>query len=89
MTTTNKTKAELLEIIAQKENEILDLKEDLRKLEKCKRYEDITDEIKDVYDKLNSKGFKTNESLEIVQTMLMSGHMPSRREGVSYRRSYC
>ena len=74
----NKTKTELLEIIKQKEDEILDLKNDLQILEKCKRYDDITDEIKDVYDKLVNKGFKYNEALEIIQTMSASGEIPAK-----------
>ena len=84
----NKTKTQLLEIIKQKEDEILDLKDDLRALENCTIYENITDEIKDVYDKLCTKGFKSSESLEIVQTMISSGQIPARqpyRPGVSYR----
>lgn len=82
----NKTKTELLEIIKQKEDEILDLKNDLQLLEKCKRYDDITGEIKDVYDKLVDKGFKYNEALEIVQTMIASGEIPAK--SVRYRNSY-
>lgn len=84
MTTTNKTKAELLEIITQKEQEILDLKEDLRQLEKCKMYEDLTDEIRDVYEKLTSKGFKSSEALDITQTMISSGQLPPRYTRIGY-----
>lgn len=86
----NKTKAELLEIIKEKENEILDLKDDLRALEKCIKYENITDEIKDVYDKLCCRGFAGNDALDIVQTMIASGQIPARPTGpnVSYRRYY-
>lgn len=85
---TNKTKAELVEIIKQKENEIIDLKNDLRVLEKCERYDDITDEIRSVFSKLIDKGFKSNEALELVQTMIASGEIrsqPMRRSFVSYR----
>lgn len=85
MTTTNKTKAELLEIIKQKENDILDLKEDLRQLEKCRKYDDVTDEIKDVYDKLMKRSFKSSEALEIVKTMITVGDI--RKEKV-YRNAY-
>lgn len=85
----NKTKAELLEIIKQKEDEILDLKDDLRTLEKCTLYENITDEIRDVYDKLCIKGFDSSASLEIVQTMIASGQIPVRPTGpYSAYRSY-
>lgn len=90
MITTNKTKSELLEIIKQKEDEIIDLKNDIQQLEKCKRYDDVTDEIKDIYDKLVSKGFKSDEAIEITQTMISSGHIDRRaipvyRPYVSYR----
>ena len=90
MITTNKTKSELLEIIKQKEDEIIDLKNNIQQLEKCKRYDDVTDEIKDVYDKLVSKGFKSDEAIEITQTMISSGHIdhraiPGYRPYVSYR----
>ena len=83
----NKTKAQLIEIIQQKENEIIDLKEDLRKLEKCEMYDDITDEIKAVYDKLVAKGFAGAEALEITQTMIYSNKIPVNVYGsrVSYR----
>lgn len=84
MAIANKTKSELLEITKQKEDEIIDLKNDLQQLEKCKRYDDITDEIKDVYDKLVSKGFKSGEALEITETMISSGHIENRKTR-SYR----
>lgn len=72
----NKTKTELMEIIAAKETEILDLKEELRLLEKCQKYDDITDEIRGVYDKLLAKGFMADEALSIVETMIYSGQIP-------------
>jgi flagellar motility protein MotE (MotC chaperone) len=76
MVLSNQTKAQLVEIIEEKEKEILDLKEDLRLLEKCEKYDDLTDEIKGVFDKLRNKDFSREESLNIVETMLASGHIP-------------
>lgn len=84
-----KTKAELMEIIAQKENEIIDLKEDLRQLEKCEKYDDLTDEIRGVFDKLGAKGFTGDAALDLVKTMLMSGNIPADRyPGRSHARYY-
>lgn len=84
----NKTKAQLVEIIQEKENEILDLKDELRLLEKCKKYDEITDEIKDVYDKLIAKGFKHADAMDIVQTMISAQQIPARPTPsyVAYRR---
>jgi hypothetical protein len=82
----NKTKAQLIEIIQQKEDEIIELKDDLRKLEKCEIYDDITDEIKAVYDKLVAKGFADTEALEITQTMISVNKIPyNAYNRVSYR----
>lgn len=83
----NKRKAELVEIIKNKEDEILELKEELRLLEKCKKYEDITDEIKDVCDKLSAKGFTYEESLTFAHTMLSSGLIPAKTQ-YPYRGGY-
>lgn len=81
------TKKELVEIIAKKENEILDLKEELRQLEKCQKYDDLTDEIRAVYLKLEDRGFEDVEALTIVQTLIYAGNIPDRsRPGyVNYR----
>lgn len=81
----NKTKTELMEIIEAKETEILELKEELRLLEKCQKYDDVTDEIRGVYDKLLAKGFMTDEALTIVQTMIKAGQIPVNP---SYNRGY-
>lgn len=83
----NKRKVELVEIIKNKEDEILELKEELRLLEKCKKYEDITDEIDDVYEKLKNKGFDHAESLELVHTMMSSGLIPAKTQ-YPYRGGY-
>lgn len=85
MNLANKTKSELLEIIKQKEDEIKTLNEDIASLNMYKKYEDLTDEIKDVYDKLISKGFKSDEALEITETMISSGHIENIRMRVPYR----
>lgn len=74
----NKTKAQLIELIQQKENEILDLKDELRELKKCKKYENITDEIKDVHDKLIDRGFTDAAANDIVMTMISAQQIPAR-----------
>ena len=81
----NKTKADLVEIIKQKEDEILELKGELRELEKCQRYEDISDEIRDMYIKLVNKGFANDAALSIVNTMISSRELPVKS---IYRYSY-
>lgn len=73
-----KTKAELLEIIEKKESEILDLKGELRQLEKCQKYDDITDEIQAVYMKLEDRGFNDADSMELTLAMINNGLIPAR-----------
>lgn len=75
---TNKTKTQLLELIEQKEQEIRSLNEEIRSLEKCKRYEDITDEIKDVYDKLRNKEFKHEDCMDLTLALINTAQIPAR-----------
>lgn len=84
---TSKTKAELLELIQQKEQEIVTLKNDIQALEKCKRYEDITDEVTDVYKKFRDKEFTREESMDLVVSLINNGQIPARIPvRVEYRR---
>ena len=75
---TSKTKAQLLELIEKKEQEIRSLNDEIRSLEKCKRYEDITDEIKDVYDKFLDKGFADDECMTLIVALINEGQIPAR-----------
>lgn len=77
---TSKTKAELLELIQQKEQEITTLQNDIRALEKCKRYEDITDEVTDVYKKFRDKQFTREESMDLVVSLINNGQIPARTQ---------
>ena len=88
MNFSNKTKAQLIEIIEAKENELLDLREDLRQLEKCKKYEDAADEIRSMYENLMERGFDDEAALKIVRTMIESNHLPERRYGSRSSVSY-
>lgn len=83
-----KTKAELVEIILLKNQEISKLNEEICALERCKRYEDITDEIKDVYDKFRDKDFTREEAFDLTNALICQGQIPApiRRVGyVNYR----
>lgn len=83
-----KTKAELIELIQLKDQEISKLNEEIRALETCKRYEDITDEIKDVYTKFRVKDFTREEAFDLTNALICQGHIPApiRRFGyVNYR----
>ena len=84
---TSKTKAELLEVIKNKEQEIATLESDIQALEKCKRYEDITDEVTDVYKKFRDKEFTREESMDLVVSLINIGQIPARVPvRVSYQR---
>lgn len=83
-----KTKAELIELIQLKDQEIGKLNEEIRALEKCRRYEDITDEIKDVYNRFRDKDFTREEAFDLTNALIRQGHIPDpiRRVGyVNYR----
>lgn len=81
-----KTKAELIELIDQQAAEIQRLNKELEQVEINKRYEDITDDIRDVYDKLVKKGFEEFEALNLVHNLTNNGLIPSRAiRRVSYQ----
>lgn len=84
----NYTKAQLVAMIETREKEIETLQEEVRKYEKVKAYDDVTDEIKGVYDKLLDRGFNKGDALELTKTMIESGtiRVMPRNPHVSYRR---
>ena len=84
----NMTKKELLEVIANKEEELGTLRERLASVEELETYNDIADKVKGMYDKLVDKGFKSTEAIEIVETMISSGIINERRPSVSYPGRY-
>lgn len=81
-----KTKAELIELIEERNDrisnlndEILDLKNDLKELKTCKKYENTADEIKDMFDKLVERNFTIFDAADIVKTMISAGQIPAKR----------
>lgn len=79
----NKTKAQLIEIIRLQTQELNRQHEDIKMLEKCKRYEDITDEIKDVHMKFCERGYTHDEALSLIFKLIEQGQIPAR---LPYRR---
>ena len=80
----NMTKKELLEVIDNKEKELVTLRERLVSVEELEVYNDVADKVKGMYDNLVNKGFKSSEAIEIVETMIASGLINERRPSVSY-----
>ena len=66
-----KTKTELLEEIKAKNNEIENLKNEVKKLERFKQYEDMTDEIAALRDSFVNSGFTKAEAFEIVKALIV------------------
>ena len=80
----NMTKKELLEVIDNKEKELVTLRERLVSVEELEVYNDVADKVKGMYDNLVNKGFKSSEAIEIVETMINSGLINEKRPSVSY-----
>lgn len=62
-----KTKNELLEEIEQKNGEIEVLKADIEKLEKYRKYDEMTDEIKAINDSFVRSGFTEQQAFELTK----------------------
>lgn len=69
MATKNKT--ELLAEIEAKNNEIQVLKNEVKKLERFKQYEDMTDEMAALRDSFVNSGFTKTEAFEMVKALIM------------------
>lgn len=67
----NKTKTELLEEIDAKNKEIKDLKVEVEKLERYKKYEDMADDIAAMREAFVNSGFSKSESYDMTKNMLM------------------
>lgn len=65
-----KTKAMLEEELEQKRTEIEDLKKELEKAEKYKRYDDMAGELKAIYDSLVNAGFNEDQAFVLLNTMI-------------------
>lgn len=74
----NYTKAQLVAMIENKEKQIMEMEEDICKYEKIKAYNDITDEIKDIYDKLATKGFDEINRMQLIDAMINNGLIPAK-----------
>jgi hypothetical protein len=68
--TTRKTKDELMTELEAKETEIKELKEDLKKLEKYKQYEDTANEIKALHDAFMNSGFSDEQAFALVNNIM-------------------
>lgn len=74
-----KTKAELMELIDQKNEEIVELKEEVNKLEKYKQYDDMADEVKAIHDSFIHAGFTENQAFILLgQFINASGNMAAK-----------
>jgi hypothetical protein len=67
----NKTKTELLEEIEAKNKEIKDLKAEVDKLERYKKYEDMADEIAAMREAFVNSGFSKSESYDMTKNLFM------------------
>ena len=70
MATTRKTKDELMTELEAKETEIKELKEDLKKLEKYKQYEDMAGEIRALNEAFMNSGFSDEQAFAMVNNIL-------------------
>lgn len=71
------TKAQLLELIQNKEQEITTLKAEIQAFEKWERYNDITEEITSVYKRFHGN-FTREESLELTLALINTNQVPAR-----------
>lgn len=70
MATKTKTKTELLEEIEVREAEIRSLKDEVKKLERFKQYETMTDEMAVLRDSFVNSGFSKTEAFEMVKIII-------------------
>lgn len=82
-----KTKTQLLEEIETKNKEIQDLKNEVKKLERFKQYEEAADELAAMRDSFVKSGFTKAEAFELLRSMIQT-QMPAlqvKQQPVSYR----
>lgn len=65
-----KTKTELLKEIESKNEEIQSLKDEVKKLERFKQYEAMTDEMAALRDSFVNSGFTKTEAFEMVKILI-------------------
>lgn len=66
---TKKTKAELLEELEQANQNVRDLKNEIKNLERYKQYEDMADEIKALHTAFMNSGFTNEQAFDLLKTM--------------------
>lgn len=71
MTTTKKTKAQLMEELETSENTVKDLKQQLKDLEKYKVYEDAGDEMKAIHTAFMNAGFSDEQAFELIRLSMI------------------
>ena len=81
MTTTKKTKAELLDELEQANQNVRDLKNEIKNLERYKQYEDMADEIKALHTAFMNSGFTNEQAFDLLKTMTQS-MMPAAMRSV-------
>ena len=72
MTTTKKTKAELLEELDNVKNAKAELEKELKNLEKYKQYEDAAGEVHALYTSFVMAGFTEDQAFELLKAMMQN-----------------
>lgn len=83
-----KTKTELLEEIKTKNEEIQDLKNEVKKLERFKQYEAMTDEMAALRDSFVNSGFTKEEAFELVKNIISNAVLNQLNKAESVHCSY-
>lgn len=78
------TKAELLQVIKEKEADIKSLHAEIDKLEKYKAHREAADETKALHNALMESGFSNEQAFELVQTML-KGILEANADRLGFR----
>ena len=65
-----KTKKELLEVINEKEKEIVELKKQAKQAEKYEQFEESAREIKILYDCFVAAGFSDKQAFELINSAI-------------------
>lgn len=65
-----KTKAELMEEIKAKNQEIANLKSEVEKLDRYKKYEELTNELAAIRDSFVKSGFSESEAYDMVKSFM-------------------
>lgn len=73
-----KTKAELLEEIKVKEEEIRELKKETERLKRYEQYDEMTGEIKAMYDSFVRSGFTEEQAFKLLNTAIVNAFKSSR-----------